>query len=147
MTDTTAAIRTLGTSDMRAMGVDPRCNGDLSEWRAMRERNGCSVAQALGLGSRARYNKEDMGVVEPLTQEEQYDKEQEAKGWYRTPRAAEILKMNPLWLAFGAECGMIETSHGYGRGGEAKRLRVRLESVREWQALRQADNNGRPRRM
>ncbi|MFA6315775.1 MAG: hypothetical protein WC648_05415 [Candidatus Paceibacterota bacterium] len=40
----TPTIALLGRSDIAYLGIDPRRSGDLSEWRAMREKRGHSIA-------------------------------------------------------------------------------------------------------
>jgi hypothetical protein len=96
-----------------------------------------SIAQEEHIGKGRDIDK---GVLEPirgvLSYEEKYDLRQEALGWYRTARVAEILHIDPRWMMFVVECGIIKSAHSYGTGAEAKRVRVRLAEVREWQATR-----------
>ena len=90
----------------------------------------------MGLDCGRKVSSDSLVSEEPRNYMELYDARQEVKGWYRIARAAEICHIDPRWLMFSCECGMIPTSHGYGRGGEAARVRVRLSEVRQWMAMR-----------
>jgi hypothetical protein len=96
-----------------------------------------SIAQEEHIGKGRDIDKCVLEPIrEPLSYEERYDQRQEALGWYRTARVAEILHIDPRWMMFAIECGMVKSAHSYGTGAEAKRVRVRLDEVRAWQATR-----------
>ncbi len=135
MDDAASAIRAIGVSDCMALGIDP-CSGDLSEWRAWSQGRTHSLTQEMGLACGRKVSSDSLALEEPRTYMESYDARQEVKGWYRVVRAAEICHIDPHWLQFAVECRIIPSSHGYGRGGEAQRVRVKLEDVRAWQATR-----------
>jgi hypothetical protein len=69
-----------------------------------------------------------------LSHEAEYDLQMERAGWYRTVRVAEILHINPLWLAYAVECDMMKARRGSGKRGEAMHVRIRLADAEAWQA-------------
>ena len=129
------AIRSFDTDGSILFCVDPR-RGDLSEWRASRRGRMQSLTQEMGLDCGRKVSSDSLVSEEPRNYMELYDARQEKLGWYRIARAAEICHIDPRWLGFAVECDMVPSSHGYGRGGEAARVRVRLSEVRQWMAMR-----------
>ena len=129
------AIRSFDTDGSILFGVDPR-RGDLSEWRASRRGRMQSLTQEMGLDCGRKVSSDSLVSEEPRNYMELYDARQEKLGWYRIARAAEICHIDPEWLSFAVECDMVKSSHGYGRGGECQRVRVKLADVRAWIAMR-----------
>ena len=136
MQDMSSAIRAIGVSDCLALGVDPH-SGDLADWRAWSRGRTESLTQEMNLASGRRLtNGPIFPEHEELTWMEIYDQRQEKLGWYRTARAAAILHVDRRWLDFAVECGVIRGTVAYGLGTDPKRIRVRLEDARAWQAAR-----------
>ena len=135
MPDVASTIQAIGVSDCLALGVDPH-SGDLAEWRAWSQGRMESLTQEMGLTCGRKVSSDSLVSEEPLAYMDLYDARQEKLGWYRIARAAEICHIDPEWLSFAVECDMVKSSHGYGRGGECQRVRVKLADVRAWIAMR-----------
>lgn len=119
--DTRRAYEAFGISRESGLGAD------YIAWAQKRTRS---------LSSEMGYNRAE-GVhairsVKPVrTTAEQYDDQWERKGWYKTIRAAEIEKVNPLWLSYACHVGLIP--HQSNREELfSEKYRVRLEDVRIW---------------
>lgn len=61
----------------------------------------------------------------------------EAKGWYRTIKAAKLCGCNPIWLAYAADLGLLPRKSGRV-DLMTERHRVRLEDVRKWMGAKAA---------
>jgi hypothetical protein len=119
-------------------GVEKAAQRDLSEWRAVATKRGRSVAAELELG-KARHSSTFDELISTQTKRlsdaEEYDKEQEVRGYYRTARVAEILKCNREWLEFAVDCGIIKGRARHSEKGQGpSNVIVKLADVQAWLA-------------